>query len=198
MINWLTNSQPSMLPQMWQFNTNQDWGVLGDEFDSVSLETIPNATLQALGFYYSPLGYLKKGTPRFADITDKPELKIKLENDNQPITKSMNEKARKRLDRAAKRNIRQNNLCASIRQALIAGSVAPFLSRSPMLTLSRPPLSALSCPPVSTLLSLPVPALLSPLVRALSSFLMPALLSPLVLALLSHSVLSSAPTYLHL
>ena len=80
-INWLTNPQPSMLPQKWQFNTSQDCEVLGDEFDSVSLETILNATLQALGFHHSPLGYLKEGTPRFADIIDKLELRIKLEND---------------------------------------------------------------------------------------------------------------------
>ena len=45
MINWLTNLQHSVLPDKWQFDTGRDWEVLRDDVDSVSLETIPDATL---------------------------------------------------------------------------------------------------------------------------------------------------------
>ncbi len=62
MINQLINLKSSVLSDKWQFNTSQDWEVLEDDFDSVSSETIPDAILRALGFYYS-LDYLKKGAP---------------------------------------------------------------------------------------------------------------------------------------
>ena len=60
MINWLTNSQPSIFPDKWRFDTSQDWDVLGDDFDSVSLETIPDATLQTLVFTIPPWVILQK------------------------------------------------------------------------------------------------------------------------------------------
>ncbi len=85
-----------MLPDKWRFDTSQDWEVLGDDFDSVSSEIIPDATLRALSFHYFPLGYLEEGAPRFVDVTDEPELAIeKPEGDVGPITDSEDEKTRK-------------------------------------------------------------------------------------------------------
>ena len=99
-----------MLQDKWLFDTNQDWEVLEDEFESVSLETIPDMTLQVLGFDSSPLHYFEERAPRFVDFTNKPELAIEPEDDNQPITDFQDEKAKKRLERAAKKKKRRNNL----------------------------------------------------------------------------------------
>ena len=96
-INWLTNPKRSVLSDKWRFNTSQDWKVLRDDFDSVSSETIPNATLKALGFYHSPLVYLEERTPQFVNVTDKPKLAIEPEDNGHPITDSEDEKMRKRL-----------------------------------------------------------------------------------------------------
>ena len=82
MINWLTNSQPSMLLNEWRFNTSHDWEVLGDVFHSISSETILDAILQALGFHHSILGYLKEETPWFVDVIDKLELAIEPKDNN--------------------------------------------------------------------------------------------------------------------
>ena len=118
MINRLTNLQPSVLPDKWRLDNSQDWEVLGDNFDSVSLETITHNTLRALGFHHSSLGYLEEGAPRFVDVTDKPELAIEPEDNGQPITDSKDEKARKGFEHAAKRKARRDNLCIPMRQAL--------------------------------------------------------------------------------
>lgn len=75
-INRLQSPQPSMPPDKWRFNTYQDWKILEDGFDSVSLNIIPDNTLQALEFYCSLLGYFKEGTLQFIDITDNPQLTI--------------------------------------------------------------------------------------------------------------------------
>ena len=92
-----------MLPNKWRFNTSQDWKVLGDDFESVSKEIISNASLQALGFHHSLLGYLEKRVPRFVDITDNPALVIEPKDDNQSIMDSKDEKARKELEHVVKK-----------------------------------------------------------------------------------------------
>ncbi len=199
MINRLTNPRPSVLPDKLWFDTSQDWEVLGDDFDSVSLETIPDATLQALGFHYFPLGYLEKGAPRFVDVTDKPELAIKEPESNiGPITDSEDEKTRKVSERAAKRKARRDNLNAPMRKALAAGSAAFLLSCPPMPGLLSGPLipSSSSGPLVPGLLSLPMPTPSSPPMPAPLSLPMPALSSPPMLALSSRSVLGPTPTRL--
>ena len=84
-----------MLPDKGRFNTSQDWEVLGDNFDSVSSDTIPDNTLQALNFHLSPLGYLEEGALRFVDVTDNPDLTIEPVDNGQPITDSEDEKMRK-------------------------------------------------------------------------------------------------------
>ncbi len=218
MINRLTNLRPSVLSDKWRFDTSRDWEVLEDNFDSVSSETIPDATLRALGFHYSPLGYHKEGGPRFVDISDKLELEIEEPEDNiQPITDSENKKARKGSEHAAMRKARRDNLGAPVWKALATGSATLSSPRPPMPALSsrspisglssRPPApGSLSClplpslssrllmpglsssPPVPGLLSLPIPASLSPPV--------PAPLSPPVPALSSRSMLGPAPTCL--
>ncbi len=189
-----------MLPDKWQFDISQDWEVPGDDFDSVSLETIPDATLQALGFHYSPLGYLEEGAPRFVGITDKPELAIEEpKGDVGPIMDSKDEKARKVSERTAKRKVQRNNLCAPIRKALAAGSATPSSSHPPMPTPLSCPESPTPSPshlPVLGWLSRPsIPGLLSrppvfgsssgPLVAGLLSLPVPAPLSLLVPAPLS-------------
>ena len=95
-INWLTNLWLSIFPDKWRLNTSKDWEILGEDFDSVSLKTISDATLRALGFHNFPLSYLEEGPPWFVNTTDKPELAIKPKDNNQPITNSEDEKARKR------------------------------------------------------------------------------------------------------
>ena len=103
-----------MFPNQWRFNTSQDWEVLGDNFNSVSLETIPNATLQSLSFHHSLLGYFEEEAPLFIDVTDKQELAIEPEDNNKPIMDSKDEKARKKLECAAKRKAQRDNLCAPV------------------------------------------------------------------------------------
>ena len=190
------------------------------------METIPDATLQALDFHHSPLDYFEEGAPRVVDVTDKPELTIELEDNSQPITDSEDEKVRKSLECAAKKKTQRNNFCASVRQAFAAGSATPLLSGpallscllvpalssrprlptpllsySPMPTLSSHFLMPvlLSCPGSPTLLlsCLHMPALLSPPVLA-SSFCppMPALSSPSMSALAFCFVLGPTPTQL--
>ena len=80
MIYWLTNPQLSILPNKWWFNTSQDWEVLGDDFNSISLEIILNATLQTLIFYHPPLSYLEKRASQFVEVTNKLELAIEPED----------------------------------------------------------------------------------------------------------------------
>ena len=115
MINCLTNSQLIVLPNKWRFNTNQDWKVLRDNFESVSLETIPDTTLQALGFHYSPLGYSEKKAPLFVDVTDKPKIAIEPKDNGQPITDSEDEKIKKKVERVAEKKTWRDNLCAFVR-----------------------------------------------------------------------------------
>ncbi len=164
-----------MLPNKWRFDTSQDWKVRRDDFDSVRLETILDTTLQALGFHYSPLGYLEEGAPRFVDVTDKRELAIKEpESDVQPITDSEDEKARKVSECAAKRKARCDNLCALMKKILAAGSAtpsSPCLSMPALLSCSGSPTPSPSRLPMPGLSSrLPVPGLLScSLVLSLSS-----------------------------
>lgn len=148
------------------------------------METIPDATLRALRFYHSFLGYLEEGTPWCINVTDKSELAIEPEFNGQLITDSKNEKIRKRLEHIIKKKVWRDNHYAPMRQALAAGFVALLLSHP-----HRPAL--LSCfgsftpllsrlPGSSTPLSrLPIPTLLFyPLMPALSSYLlMPALSS---------------------
>lgn len=82
MIHQLSTPRPSVLPNKSCFDISHDWEVLRDNFENVSKKTIPNATLEALGFYYSPLGYLEEEVPRFVKVTNKPELAIEPEDDN--------------------------------------------------------------------------------------------------------------------
>ena len=106
-------------------------------------------------------------------MTDKPDLAIEPEDDNQPIKDSDNAKERKRLKCASKQKKWRNNLQAPILQAL-----AHFLSCFSMpALLSQPLIPALSQRPVSVLFycsvsvssCLPVPILSRSLVLALSS-----------------------------
>ncbi len=207
MINRLTNLRPSVLLDKWQFDTSQDWEVLGADFDGVSSETIPDATLRALGFQYSPLGYLEEGAPQFVNVTDKPELAIEEPEGNvEPIMDPEDEKARNVSERAAKKKVRRDNLRAPVRKALATDSAAPssscplvpgLSSGLPMPGLSSgPPVPGSLFPPMPAPLSLPVPTPLSPLVSAPSSPLVPAPSSPPVPALLSHSMLGPALTRL--
>ena len=109
-INMLTNPRLSVLPNKWWFDTSQDLEILGDDIDSVSLETILDNILRAHSFNRFSLDYLKKGAPRFVDSTNEPKLVIEPEDNNQPITNSEDEKARKWLNWAAKRKAQCNNL----------------------------------------------------------------------------------------
>lgn len=110
MINCLTNLQPSVLSNKWRFNISQDWEVLGDDINSISLDTILNNILQTLDFYHFPLDYLEKRVLQFVDVTDKLELAIELKDNSQPITNSKDEKTRKKLEHAAKKKAWCNNL----------------------------------------------------------------------------------------
>lgn len=164
-----------MLLDKWWFDTNQDWEVLGDDFDSVSSYTIPDDTLHALGFHLSLLGYLQEGAPRFADIMDNPKFTIKPVGNNQLIIDSEDEKMKKHNKRAAKRKARLNNLCAPI-WAPTASSTTLLLSYSR----SAAPSSSRTRSP-TLLSSRPIPVLSSSLVPALLSFIRtPAIGSPLL------------------
>ena len=147
------------------------------------------------------MGYLKEEGPWFVDVIDERELAIQPEDKDQPITDTEDEKARKRLEHAAKKKAWRNNLCIPVRQALSASSAALLLSRSLISALSSYSLvrALSSCPmPTSSSFSLPtwsslfVSALLSPLVPALSFFSIPATLSGFVLGLAPTHLTSSA------
>ena len=75
-----------MLLNMWQFDTSPDWEILGNNFDSVSLNSISDNTLQALDFHFFLLGYLEEGVLRFVNITNNLDLTIELVNNGQSIT----------------------------------------------------------------------------------------------------------------
>lgn len=75
-------------PNMWRFNTSQDWEVLRDNFHSVNLDTILNGTLQGLGFYFSLVDYLKKGALWFVNIMNNLDLTMKPVENGQLITNS--------------------------------------------------------------------------------------------------------------
>lgn len=78
-------------------------GILGDDFDCVSPNTIPDSILQALAFHFPPLGYLEKELLPFVDVTDKPEVIIELKGNNQFITDSEDKKARKKIEHIIKK-----------------------------------------------------------------------------------------------
>lgn len=92
-----------MLPNKWRFYTSQDWEAVKDHFDSISLDTITDATLPTLGFHFFLLDYLEERAPRFIDVTDNPDLIIKPINNDQPILNSKDEKVMKRNKRVAKK-----------------------------------------------------------------------------------------------
>ena len=94
-INRLQSPRPSVLPNKWRFDTSQDWEVLRDNFDSVSSDTIPDNTLQALNFQLSPLGYHEEGALRFVNVIDGLELTIGAVDNGQPITDSKDEMVKK-------------------------------------------------------------------------------------------------------
>lgn len=118
-----------MFSDMWQFDTSQDQKVLGDDFDNISSDTIPNNILQALSFHFSPLAYLKKRVLQFVDITNNTDLTIEPVDNGQPITDSKDEKVRKQNKRAVKRKTQLNNLHAS-EQAPATSFAALLLSYS--------------------------------------------------------------------
>lgn len=185
-MNRFQNPQPSVLPDKWQFDSSQDWGVLRDDFDSVSLNTIPDVTLQALGFHFSPLGYFEEGALRFVDVTDDLDLTIELVDNGQPITNSKDEKVRKQNKCVAERKARLDNLHAPVR-APAAGSAACSSSRP--APVSRPGSPAPSSSRLgSPTRSSPLP---SPISRPLPA---PVLGSPAVLS--SLPVLGPAPPHL--
>lgn len=225
-INQLTNLRPSIFPDKQQFDTSQNLDILGDNFDSVSLETIPDTILQALSFYHFPLGYFEKKTLWLVDNMVKPELVIKLMDNYESIIDFKDEKVRKRLEHAVKKKIQCNNCCALVWQAFAPCFVAFLLFdlfifallscflMPTSLSCPRLPTSLLFCPLILTLLSffqstlsscLLIPILLSFPISVLSSYLfiptllslfMPIFLSSLVSTLLSYFILSLAPTYL--
>ena len=102
-INCFQNLQPSAFLDKWRFDTSQELEVLGDNFDSVSSDTIPDGILQALSFHFSLLRRFQEGAPRFVNATDNPDLTIEPVDNNQPITDSKDEKVRKKNKCAAKR-----------------------------------------------------------------------------------------------
>lgn len=141
-------------------------------------------------------------------------LAIELENNNQAITDSKDEKTIKELERAGQKKTRRNDLHIPV-QAPVTGSAALlpsyFGSSTPsllclfILVLSSscplmPALSSFSLPALlsssmPSLLCLPVPALSSCFVPALEHLFVPALLSPFIHVLaqthLTSSVLST-------
>lgn len=170
-INCLTHPWPNVLADKWRFNTNQDWEVLEENFDSVSSDTILNGIFQALGFHLSPLVYLEEGLPRFVNVTEEPKLAIEPKDNDRPITDSKDEKARKELEHIAKRKPRRDNLHTFV-QAPAPGSTALLSSDPgsptqlssrllvPTLLLSHLFLPGLSSFPVPGLSSHPIPGLL--------------------------------------
>lgn len=182
-----------MLPDKWQFDTSQDWEILEDNFDSISLDTILNSTLQALSFYISFLGYLKEGVPQFVAVIDDPDLTIKLVDNGQPITDFEDKKVRKQNEYAAKKKAPINNLCVFL-QVSATGSAALLLFCFIPVSFPGSPASLLSCPRSPTCL-LPLFACLETL-TALSSHLVsaPVPKSPAVLLLLP--VLSPVSSHL--
>ena len=179
-INCFQNPRPSILPNKWQFDTSQDSEVLEDNFDSVSLDTIPDGTLRALNFYFSLLGYFEERAPWFVNVTNNRDLTIEPVDNNQTITEFEDEKMRKQNKRAAKRKARLDKLSTPMRTP-VASSAALLSSRPTLVSChgSSAPLS--SCLRFLTrLLSCPMPA---PVPRS------PAVLLPL-------HVLGSAPLHL--
>ena len=69
--------------------------ILEKDFDSVSLDKIPNNTLQALVFHFFLIGNLEEKALQFVDIIDNPNLTIKPVDNTQPITNFENKKVKK-------------------------------------------------------------------------------------------------------
>lgn len=128
-INCLIHSQLSLFADKWWFDTSQEQELQGDNFDRVRPDTIPDGIFQALGLHFSPFGYFEERLQWFVDITHKLELVIKLENNDQLIMDSEDEKARKELKRVIKKKVGCNNLRASI-QTPATGFAAFLLSCS--------------------------------------------------------------------
>lgn len=136
-----------MLPDKWRFNTSQNWEVLGDKFDSISLDIILDNTLQALNFYLFFLDYLEERAPRVVEIIDNLDLTIELVNNGQQITDSENEKMKKKNKCAAKRKAQLDNLFALVR-APAASFAALLLSYSALISCPKfftPLLSRFGC-----------------------------------------------------
>ena len=184
-INYFQNLQPSILLDKWRFNTSQDWEILRDEFNNVSLDTISNGTLQPLSFHLSPLDYFEKRALQFIDITNDPDLTIELIVNNQPIMDSEDEKVKKQNKRAPKRKTQLDNLFALV--WVPVGGFAALLSFHPILILcfgSPTLLSSYFGSPTYLLLFLICPEIPT----ALLSCFVPAPVPGFLAALLSFSV----------
>lgn len=103
-----------MLLDKWRFYISQDWEILGDVFDNISLETILDNILWTLSFYHFLSDYLEEKAPRFVYITDKLKLAIELKNNGQPIKNSEDEKVKKKLKYVIKKKAQYNDLCTSV------------------------------------------------------------------------------------
>ena len=126
-----------------------------------------------MSFYYSLLGYFKEEVPRFFNVTNKPKLAIELEDNGYPITDSKNKKARKMLERAAKKKGWHNNLYTPVQKTFAIYFVTFLESGLSVLTLSyyfyvsaflscfESLTSSLSCFSMPALLSLSMSVLLS-------------------------------------
>ena len=192
-INRFQSPQPSMLSDKWQFDTSLDWEVLGDNFDSVSLDTIADNTLGSLNFYFSPLAYLEERASRFVDVTDNPYFTIEQVDNGQPITNSKDETVRNQNKRAVKKKTRLDNLRTAVR-ASTAGSTALLSFCHAPIFYPRSPAPSSSCSGSPTWLS-PLPACLgTPTVLSSHFMPTPVLASPTALTPLS--MLGPTPPHL--
>ena len=182
-----------MLSEKWLFNKSQDWKLLRDNFDSVSLDKIPDGTLKVLDFHFSTLSYLEKKALRFVDITDNPDLTIKPVDNGQPITDSKDKKMKKQNKHAAKKKAQLDNLHAPVR-ASAAGSATFLLSWLASISCSKSATSLSSRSGSLTCLS-PLPTCLETPTTLLSCS-MPAPILGFLVVLLHFPMLGLVPPYL--
>lgn len=137
MLLW--KSYISVLNNKWQYDTSQDWDVLGQDLERFSTICIAEGTFFTLCLYISTIEYLKDRAPCFIGITGtEADLDCRLmqrflqDNCGQVIiTDFKKEVARKKNKRVLKKKAQTKALC---RLAVFCIKFPPFLLPCPLPT----------------------------------------------------------------
>lgn len=129
-----------VISDRWQYNTNQDWEMLGQDFKTLITNPIPDKTLQAFCLYISSLGYQKDKIPCFENITNVDNLPLSINASLNCKPERKEEQEEKEDNKGSKftdskeNTVKKKNKCMEKRKAWLAS----FCTRAKLLPCLEP------------------------------------------------------------